>query len=143
MSSSLLPAMWARGRKLQLPADDRGIPAGPPLEVAGSEYDFRERRPIGSTSLDTAFTSLVTDEDGRAWARLTGPDTEVALWAGPGYDWLQVFTGDRLGPDARRRALAIEPMTCPPNAFVTGTDLLTLEPGETVTHTWGIQAIGG
>jgi hypothetical protein len=30
-------------------------------------------------------------------------------------------------------------MTCPPNAFVTADDLLILEPGETVTHTWGIQ----
>jgi len=37
--------------------------------------------------------------------------------------------------------VAIEPMTCPPNAFVSGTDLITLEPGETVTHQWGIQAV--
>jgi len=122
------------------PADDRGIPTGQPLDVAGSQYDFRERRPIGSTSLDTAFTGLFTDEDGRAWARLTGPDTEVALWAGPGYRWLQVFTGDPLGADTRRRALAVEPMTCPPNAFVTGTDLLTIEPGGSITQQWGIQA---
>ena len=41
----------------------------------------------------------------------------------------------------RRRALAIEPMTCPPNAFVTGTDLLTLAPGDSVTHTWGIAVL--
>jgi aldose 1-epimerase len=122
------------------PADDRGIPTGRPRDVAGSQYDFRERRTIGSTSLDTAFTGLYTGEDGRAWARLTGPDAEVALWAGPGYRWLQVFTGDPLGPDARRRALAIEPMTCPPNAFATGTDLLTIEPGSSVTQQWGIQA---
>ena len=122
------------------PADDRGIPVGRPLEVAGSQYDFRERRAIGSTSLDTAFTDLYTGDDGRAWARLTGPDAEIALWAGPGYRWLQVFTGDPLGPDARRRALAIEPMTCPPNAFVTGIDLLTIEPGASATQQWGIQA---
>lgn len=122
------------------PADDRGIPAGRPAEVAGSQYDFRERRAIGSTSLDTAFTGLYTGEDGRAWARLTGPDAEVALWAGPGYRWLQVFTGDPLGPEARRRALAVEPMTCPPNAFVTGTDLLTIEPGDSLRQQWGIEA---
>ena len=54
-----------------------------------------------------------------------------------------MFTGDTLAPGHRRRAVAVEPMTCPPNAFVTGTDLLILEPGETVTHTWGIQAVGG
>jgi aldose 1-epimerase len=122
------------------PADARGIPAGRLQEVAGSQYDFRERRPIGSTSLDTAFTGLYTGDNGRAMARLTGPDAEIALWAGPGYRWLQVFTGDPLGADVRRRALAIEPMTCPPNAFVTGVDLLTIEPGASATQQWGIQA---
>lgn len=67
----------------------------------------------------------------------------MGLWAGEGYRWLQVFTGDPLGPDRRRKAVAIEPMTCPPNAFVTGDDLLVLEPGETVTHTRGIQVFDG
>ena len=47
---------------------------------------------------------------------------------------------DPLEPELRRQALAVEPMTCPPNAFVTGDDLLVLAPGEAVTHTWGIQA---
>jgi len=32
-------------------------------------------------------------------------------------------------------------MTCPPNAFVTGQDLLILQPGQAVTHTWGIRAL--
>jgi len=123
-----------------LPTDERGIPAGEPREVAGSDYDFRQRRQIGGMSLDTAFTGLAADADGRAWARLTGPAAEVALWAGAGYGWLQVFTGDPLPPDARRRAVAMEPMTCPPNAFVTGTDLVVIEPGSSVTRQWGIQA---
>jgi aldose 1-epimerase len=122
------------------PADDRGIPSGPPQDVAGSPFDFRQRRPIGATALDHAFTALDTDADGRAWARLAGPAAALALWAGSGHRWLQVFTGDALGADARRRAVAIEPMTCPPNAFASGTDLLTLQPGASVTHRWGIQA---
>jgi aldose 1-epimerase len=50
-----------------------------------------------------------------------------------------VFTGDTLDPSHRRKAVAIEPMTCPPNAFVSGVDLLMLEPGDSVTHTWGIE----
>jgi aldose 1-epimerase len=135
------------GWRLQLPAaqwqpaDARGIPAGPPQDVSGSPYDFRAARPIGSTTLDHAFTGLDTGQDGRAVARLTGPDADLALWAGPGYQWLQVFTGDPLGPDSRRRALAIEPMTCPPNAFVTGIDLRTIAPAEVVSYSWGIQAI--
>ena len=125
-----------------LPADRRGIPSGPPGDVAGTPFDFRAARPVGTVTLDHAFTGLERDEAGLAWARLTSDGAGVALWAGPGYGWLQVFTGDTLGPEHRRRAMAIEPMTCPPNAFVSGTDLLTLEPGETVTHRWGIQATG-
>ena len=49
------------------------------------------------------------------WTRATG--------------YLQLFTGDPL-PDVSRRSLAVEPMTCPPNAFRTGEDLVRLEPGE-------------
>jgi aldose 1-epimerase len=126
-----------------LPTDDRGIPSGPPEQVDGTEYDFRQPRAIGSTQLDHALTGLSRDGDGRAWSYLAaggGNGPRVGLWAGEGYGWLQVFTGDPLGPDRRRKAVAIEPMTCPPNAFVTADDLLVLEPGERVTHAWGIQA---
>jgi aldose 1-epimerase len=132
--------------ELELPAaawletDARGIPAGPPAGVAGTPLDFRQRRAIGGTRMDHAFTGLSRDGTGRAWARLRGPGAELGLWASAGYGWLQVFTGDALGPDRARRAVAIEPMTCPPNAFATGTDLLTLAPGEAVTHSWGLQA---
>src|SRR5215469_16198492 len=128
-----------------LPTDDRGIPSGPPAAVDGTPYDFRKPRPIGATRLDHALTDLDRDGDGRAWAYLTASDgsgTRVGLWADQGYRWLQVFTGDPLRPDRRRKALAIEPMTCPPNAFVTADDLLVLEPGQAVTHTWGIQVLG-
>jgi aldose 1-epimerase len=38
----------------------------------------------------------------------------------------------------RRRAVAIEPMTCPPNALRTGTDVVRLEPGLEWTARWGI-----
>jgi aldose 1-epimerase len=124
-----------------LPADDRGIPTGPPAAVDGTPYDFRKTRPIGTTRLDHALTGLDRDGDGRAWVRLAdgGSGSVVRLWADAGYRWLQVFTGDALGPELRRKALAVEPMTCPPNAFVTADDLLVLEPGEAVTRTWGLQ----
>jgi aldose 1-epimerase len=134
--------------ELELPAaawlepGDRGIPAGAAAGVAGTPFDFRTLRAIGGTRLDHPFTGLARDDAGRAWARVAAAGTAAGLrlWAGPGYRWLQVFTGDALGPDRARRAVAIEPMTCPPNAFATGTDLLTLAPGESVTHRWGLQA---
>lgn len=126
---------------LWLPADDRGIPAGRPQQVEGSPFDFRAPRPIGDTSLDHALTCLTRDSSGRAWVRLTDQGTAVGLWAGPGYDWLQVFTGDHLAGHLRRCALAVEPMTCPPNAFASGEDVLTLAPGDSVTHAWGLKAL--
>ena len=55
-----------------LAADDRGIPSGPPREVAGTGYDFQGGRAIETTTLDHAFTGLSRDNAGRAWARLTG-----------------------------------------------------------------------
>jgi aldose 1-epimerase len=98
-------------------------------------------RSIGDAQLDHALTGLRRDEAGLAWAQLAGGDLKLGLWAGPGYDWLQVFTGDALAPELRRRALAVEPMTCPANAFVSGNGLLSLAPGDSVTHTWGIAVL--
>jgi aldose 1-epimerase len=63
---------------------------------------------------------------------------EVAVWADAAWPWLQVFTGDL--PDIRRRGLAVEPMTCPPQAFRTGQDVIRLEPGEIWSGEWGIEA---
>jgi aldose 1-epimerase len=129
---SLPAARW-------LPANERGIPAGEARDVAGTDADFRTVRSIGDVRLDHALTALTRDEQGRAWARLASGRAQVSLWAGQGYHWLQVFTGDTLDATRRRRALAVEPMTCPPNAFAAGTDLIKLDPGSSVTHVWGIE----
>jgi len=56
----------------------------------------------------------------------------ATLWMNSDYHYLQVLTGDTLGPDKRRHGVAIEPMTCPPNAFRTGVDLIVLRPGEEI-----------
>ena len=71
---------------------------------------------------------------------LTDPEAAVGLtlWADESYPYLMLFTGDPL-PDVNRRALAVEPMTCPPNAFRTGRDLIRLEPGQSFTSAWGIR----
>jgi aldose 1-epimerase len=127
--------------QLWLPADDRGIPSGPPRDVAGTEFDFRAARKLGDTRLDHAFTGLQRDGDGLAWVRLDGGGTRSALWADGAYRWLQVFTGDPLEPAMRRTALAVEPMTCPPNAFGSGEDVVTLAPGKSHASRWGILSL--
>ena len=118
--------------------DERQLPTGR-VPVAGSAYDFTSPRRIGQLAVDYAFTDLVRDEHGRAWMRLTGPDGGVVgLWVDATYPYLEVFTGDTLAPDRRRRGLGAEPMTCPPNAFASGEQVTRLEPGATITTTWGV-----
>ena len=128
----------APGRTV-LKSDERGLPVGS-AEVEGTDFDFRRPRTIGSTKLDNAFTGLERDDDGLARVQLRDPHggSELILWVDESYPYLMVFTGDPL-PDVDRRALAVEPMTCPPNAFRSGTDLVRLEPGESFSGRWGIR----
>jgi len=122
-----------------LAVDERMIPRGG-FDVDSSPYDFRKPRPLAGTALDTAFGGLQRELDGIGRIRLSAPGgNAVILWLGRGLEWVQVFTGDALAGGARRAAVAIEPMSAPPDAFNSGTDLKRLEPGDTVIHRWGIQ----
>ena len=62
-------------------------------------------------------------------ARASSCSPSTARWP-----WLQIYTGDQLPEGQRRRSLAVEPMTCPPNALADGADLVVLEPGERVVR---------
>lgn len=117
----------------------RRLPTGS-RPVAGGPLDFRSATPIDDRRIDVPFTDLARTPDGRATVRLTGPDqATVELWVDRGYPIVQLFTGDTLRPDRARRGLACEPMTAPPNALATGVCLIRLEPGESVTTTWGAR----
>jgi aldose 1-epimerase len=72
--------------------------------------------------LDTAFADLARDEPGRATVRLRAPDgAGVDLWLDAHHRYLMLFIGDTLAePERRRRSLAVEPMTCAPDAFRSG-----------------------
>ena len=125
-----------------LEADERGIPTGS-AAVAGTPYDFRAGRTVGDLRLDHAFTDLARDERGRAWVRLTGPDGRgAAVWMDEGYRWLQLFSADTVAPARRRRGLAVEPMTCPPDALRTGEGVRRLEPGSSRAGSGGISPVG-
>lgn len=98
--------------------------------------------PIGTLVLDHAVTDLARDDGGRAHLYLRGSQGDgagVGLWVDEQHRWLQLFTGE--GTSRERTALAVEPMTAPPDAFNSGEDLTILEPGERFTATWGIHAV--
>ncbi len=134
------------GLTLTVPATSRLKPASPGsaqvlAPVEGTLQDFTRPRRIGSTQLDAAFGSLVRGDDGRAVARLQDPDSgrSLRLWVDDSFRYLMVYTADQVArPERHRAAVAIEPMTCPPDAFRTGADLIELEPGESWQGTWGL-----
>jgi aldose 1-epimerase len=132
------PVILRAPARTVLTSNDRGLPVGS-ASVEGTEYDFRRPRQIGSTKLDNAFTDLERDEDGNARVELRDPEhgAGVTLWVDESYSYLMLFTGDPL-PDVDRRSLAVEPMTCPPNAFRTGESLIRIEPSGSFTSEWGI-----
>jgi len=123
-----------------LTMDGRGLPVGD-APVAGSDLDFTEPKSIGSMRLDTGYAQLVRGADGLARACVATRDQGrgASLWVDPLFRYLMVYTGDKLEVvSRRRRAVAIEPMTCPPNALRSGTDVLKLEPGQLVEGRWGL-----
>ena len=122
--------------------DDRLLPVGTE-PVEGTPYDLRAGRRIGDLRLDDCLTDLARDADGTAEVRLVDAGGRGAvLWLDASYGWLQVFTGDVVEPASRRRrGLAVEPMTCPPDAFRTGVGVRRLAPGESTTSTWGIRPL--
>jgi len=126
---------------MRLEANERLIPTGRVLPNRGTAFDFLELRPIGSLRMDTAFVNLVPESDGliRVHLQAAGGDPRITLWMEAVYRFVMVFTADGI-PDMarRRRSVAIEPMTCAPNAFRSGDGLIVLQPGESWSGRWGI-----
>ena len=122
--------------------DDQMIPTG--TVPVRPEMDFRRPRALGRTSLDTAYTDLQRNT-GDAWEVVVGglAAGDVTVWGGKGLDWTQVFTAK--GADsgvAGTRGIAVEPRSCPSNAFNSGDGLVVLEPGQSWSATWGIAPAG-
>jgi aldose 1-epimerase len=134
---------------LELPADrvmqvtaDRLAPVGL-TAVADTALDFRERRRIGSLEVDHAFTGLAPGRDGQVRARvLTDDGTGVGCrWDPAALPWVQVHTADRPAPEPSRLGLALEPMSCAPDAFSSGLGLVVLEPGGEHHAQWTVAAV--
>lgn len=124
-----------------LETDERSLPVRE-VPVEGSGRDLRSGAALRGLDLDTAYTGLTT-VDGKVRHRLTAPDgTAVELAADPVFGWVQVFTNEVYDTDdGRIDAVAVEPMTCPADAFNSGTDLLRLEPGEQWVAGWSLALL--
>ena len=92
--------------------------------------------PLGAAVLDVPFTGLEPEADGLVRVTLASPEGPgLGVWMGPGTTHVMVYTGEAIG----RAGLAVEPMSCPPNAFQTGEDVRVLAPGEAWAFSWGVE----
>ncbi len=125
----------------RLVTNQRGLPTAE-AEVAGSEFDFSSPRQIGRTVLDTGYTELVRSADGSVRVELENADEGrgVTIWADDAFGYLMVYTADKVTElQKRRTSIAIEPMTCPPDALRSGTSIAHLAPGDVWRGSWGIS----
>lgn len=121
----------------RLVADGRLIPRS--SEPVSGDTDFRAGQRVGDLDVDVALTDLAFD-GGTARHTLTAPDgRSVTLWQDESCEYVHVFVTTEL--PGRPRAVAIEPMTGPANAFNTGDGLRWLPPGESFSMSWGISAV--
>jgi aldose 1-epimerase len=121
----------------RLMVDGVAIPIGT-QSVAGTAYDLRDGRRLDQLRMDDCFTGLDVD-DGRGLAEVRAGDAGARIWFDETFRYLQVFTPDELAGGVP--AIAIEPMTCPADAFNSTDGLLVLDAGETWTGSWGIQPL--
>lgn len=111
------------------------------IEEVSAGQDLRGGRMVSTVQLDTAFTGLET-EQGRWTARLRHGDRLTEMWADEVFGWIQVFTGAGLVDSG----IAVEPMTCGPDAFNPGPThdgLIVLKPGQRFSGSWGIRGTIG
>lgn len=119
--------------------DDALIPTGNILPVSVTPFDFREPRQIGATKFNTCFCQPERDDSGRLTITLASENREISVWMDGAFGFVVLFSGDPLPETHRRRALAVEPMTCGSDAFNHPEwGLARLAPGAVLTGTWGV-----
>ncbi|MDP9115779.1 MAG: aldose 1-epimerase family protein [Actinomycetota bacterium] len=137
LGGSTVDEAWLRVPAAErMVVDARQIPAGRE-PVAGTAYDLRDGAPLGRLRLDDGFTSIEF-VGGRGVVEVRTAHGGGRVWFDREFTCVQVYTLDALGEGTA--AIAIEPMTCPADAFNSGVGLIVLEPGSGWTASWGIQA---
>jgi aldose 1-epimerase len=118
---------------IQVPAGKRweladNLPTGNLIDVAG-DYDLRAERSTDGLTLDDIYTDVSAEADGMARCYL---NQTVVEFDPVQFPQIVVFT-----PPAPRRAICIEPNSCPTDAFNLQergieSNVITLTPGATV-----------
>lgn len=125
-----------------LPLDpERLLPAGP--EIPATEIVGKHQHMAGIT-LDHCFRLDAPPANSNHAAHhielRNAAGSGARLWADERFGWCQVYTSPESAPTIGR-AVAVEPMTCPPNALRSGESLLQLASASSTRFRFGISAI--
>ena len=136
------------GSTLAVPArafvavNERQLPTGEILPVSNHTLDFTAPKSLNGHELDVTYTELTRDDYGMATVTLMDKDEGcVELSMDRNFPYVQIYTGDRLGHGRRRTSVAVEPMTCPPDALRSGKDLVVLQPGQHWAGSWRMRRL--
>ncbi|WP_183086302.1 aldose epimerase [Mycetocola tolaasinivorans] len=111
------------------------------VSVAGTPLDLREGRRVTESPAHLGFTALRA-ESGAVTSTLSGPMGRAELWMDPRFRWLQIYlTREFPGLADDQLAIAVEPMTAPPDALNSGIDLHLIAPADTWSLDWGIRFV--
>lgn len=117
--------------------DERLLPTAE-VPVDGTPFDLRGGVFLSDLALDDGFGGAVI-RDGVSEHSVSAPDGRtVTVWGDANFPYWQVFTTEQY--PGQSKAVAIEPMTAPTDAFNSGQDLKWLAPGETWEAGWGARA---
>ncbi len=119
--------------------DARNLP-GASRDVSGTQEDPRSLHQVAELPSHALYRRTRATNRGLVHTLSAGGPHVVELWADAVLPWTQWYVApDLMTDEGPRRALAIEPMSAPPNALRTGSDLCHLPPDGRRTWRWAIR----
>lgn len=132
---------------IRLALDDTLTPVGTD-ELRDTDADLSEGREVETLDLNHPYGAIDRGPSGElAWLD-SADGSRTTLWGDEDFRWLQIYTPrDHPREDAQGLthglAVAIEPMTAPPDALNSGVDLIHLSAGGSWSGSWGIRYAPG
>jgi aldose 1-epimerase len=116
--------------KKYLEVNENMIPTGEMIK----DKTFKKLSLIGDTTLDHCFILETIEENAETILVDLESQTKLVVWQSTGegkYNYLQLYTPNE------RNSIAMEPMTCAPDAFNNKMGLTILKPSETLALSFG------
>lgn len=129
--------------RAQLGFNSRQLPTGEILEATQSIADLSVGKSFRYLKLDDCFTGLDFDAEGFATTRITHETNQIIeIKQRRNMPYLMVYTVADFGYQEKSGgAIAVEPLSAPPNALRTGTGLTWLEPHQVEKFEWSIELL--